>query len=370
MKSKVSIVKCDGYEPGRVKEAVGKSLNLIGGFSSFFKRPCRVLIKPNLLSARLPEDAVNTHPEFVRAIVKLVRETGGDPAIGDSPGSFFTIKAIDDVYNISGMKKIADEEGVELVRFNKIEHINGYPIAKAVKEYDFIINVPKMKTHTLAMLTGAVKNTFGFVVGLSKVQCHKMAPHINEFSKILADIYAITRPHLSIMDGIVGMDGDGPAVGRIRKFGLILASSDAVSLDAVFSRIAGLEHSRNFVLKELAERGIGKGLLEEIEILGEDLSSAAIKDFRLPKTEFIYRFPSGIARHIAKVFYFKPVIDETVCKKCNICEKSCPVGAIIINKDMSRIDGSKCVKCFCCHEVCPHNAIYIKKNIFAKMLWR
>jgi len=370
MNTKVSIIKCNSYEPLKLRGAIKSALELIGGIGAFVKNGQKVLIKPNLLTSRPPEEAVETHPEFVRGVGRLVREAGASVSIGDSPGSFFTIKSIDEVYEKSGMKKIADEEAFELVRFDKIIHIDDYPIAQALKEYDLVINLPKLKTHTLAMLTGGIKNMFGFMPGLSKVQCHKRAPNIKEFSKILVDIFSITRPGLTIMDGIIGMDCDGPAAGRVRTFGLILASRDAVSLDAVFSRIAGLAYSKNFVLKEATERGLGLGHLEDIDIVGEKLESVRIKDFKLPKTELLYRFPGWLGGSIAKLIDFRPFIDEIICKKCNICRDSCPVDAITMDAKVSKIDETKCIKCFCCHEVCPYDAIYIKKNFFTKIIWR
>jgi ferredoxin len=172
------------------------------------------------------------------------------------------------------------------------------------------------------------------------------------------------------MDGIVGMDSDGPAAGRVRKIGLILAGADAVSVDAVFSRIAGLPYSRNVLLRRLVERGSGRGRLDEIEVVGESLDSAVIKDFRLPRTEIAYRFPSFIGSRLAKLIDFRPCIDEVLCRKCDVCKAACPVDAITIDKNISRIDEMKCIKCFCCHEVCPHDAIYIKKNFLAKLIWR
>lgn len=368
-RSRVSIVKCDDYSPVEVKEALKKALDLIGGIDRFVKPGSKVLLKPNLLSAKTPDKAVTTHPELVRAVARLVKEAGGLPSIGDSPGSFFTVKAIDDVFEKTGMKKIADEEGCSLVKFDKIEHIEGYPVATAFKEYDLVINLPKMKTHTLALLTGAVKNTFGFMAGLNKVQCHKSAPNINDFTVIINDIYSITRPGLSIMDGIVGMDKDGPAAGRVRKCNVILASSDAVSLDAIFSHIVGLPYQKNLVVKNATERGLGNGRLKDIEVSGQSLESSKIKDFILPKTALPYRFPSWLTRPLTELIGFKPFIDEGLCKKCNICVQSCPVDAITINKDISLIDKEKCVKCFCCHEVCPYNAINIRKNLLAKLIW-
>jgi len=248
-RSKVSIVRCPDYEPMRLKVAVKEAFDLIGGIKKFVPKGGRILLKPNLLSARTPEEAVDTHPEFVRAVGEIVRDAGGVPVIGDSPGSFFTVKSIDEVYERSGMKKMADEEGFELTRFDKMFYVKGYPIARAARDFDLVISLPKLKSHTLTMLTGAVKNTYGFVPGLGKVEFHKKAPHINEFSKIIADVFSFTKPGLSIMDGIVGMDSDGPAAGRVRGFGLVLASADAVSIDAVVSHLTGLPYERNAILR-------------------------------------------------------------------------------------------------------------------------
>lgn len=370
LKSKVSIIRCNDYDPAGVKRSIKEALDLIGGINTFVKKGQKVLIKPNLLSARLPEEAVDTHPEFVRAVASLVKAAGAIPAIGDSPGSFFTIKSIDEVYEKSGVKKVADEEGIELLRFDKALHIDGYHIASAVKEYDLIINLPKLKTHTLAILTGAIKNTYGLVPGLSKVQHHKDAPHMKDFSRVIVDIFSITRPGLTIMDGIVGMDKNGPAAGRIRNIGLILASADAVSVDAVFADIAGLDYSNNLVLKEATERGLGKGRLEDIDVVGVGLGPARIKDFKLPQTALAYKFPAAIAKYIARLIDFRPVIDGARCKKCNICKTACPNDAITINKNISKIDEIKCIRCFCCHEVCPHDCIYIKKNFLTSLMWR
>ncbi len=368
-RSKVSITRCSSYESAEVDKAVRRALELIGGMAAFVKKGERVLLKPNMLAASAPEEAVDTHPEFVRRVALLVRESGGIPVIGDSPGCFLSTKSIDEVYEKSGMAEIARREKIEMIKFDKVVHINGYPIARALRECSLVINLPKLKTHTLAMLTGAVKNNYGFIMGLSKVQYHKRAPNIKEFAGIIADIFSIILPSLSIMDGIVGMDGDGPNTGRVRKMGLVLASADAVSLDAVFSSIAGLPLFRHPILKEVTKRRLGRGRLEEIEVLGESLDSARIRDFRLPQTAFVYKFPSWLARPIAKLLDFRPSIDEMMCKACDVCKRACPQDAITINEGSAKIDWGRCTKCFCCQEVCPHGAISVKKNILAKMLW-
>ena len=370
-KSKVSIRRCQSYERNRVKRSVREAVDLIGGISNFVKKGQKVLIKPNLLSAKFPDDIVHTHPEVVRAVVALVKEVGGIPVIADSPGAFFTVKSVDMIYSNSGMKEVAEQEGIELVRLDKVTHIQGYPIASFAKECDVIISVPKLKTHNLAIITGAIKNMYGLMPGLYKVQCHKHAPHLQEFSKTLVDIFSIVKPDLSIMDGIIGMEGNGPgSAGLAKNIGLVLASEDAVSLDSIFSEIIGLNPSRNLVIKEAQLRNLGNSRLENIEILGEQLEAVKLSDFKLADASLVYSIPSFLSRPFVSLLNFKPFIEEKTCKKCSICVKSCPVNAIIINEKISKIDPKICVKCFCCHEVCPYSAISIKKSILAKLLWR
>jgi len=370
IKSKVSIIKCSSYERTRLKDAIKKAVDLVGGMAGFVKNGQKVLVKPNLLSAKTPDDIVHTHPEIVRAVVQLAKEAGGVVSIGDSPSAFFTIKNVDTIYENSGLKSVACEEGVPLVRFDKLKRVKGYPVAEFAKESDVIISVPKFKTHDLTVITGAVKNMFGLIPGLYKVECHKKSPNLKDFAKILIDVFSIVKPQLTIMDAVIGMEGDGPgSAGLARNVGLIMASSDAVSVDTVFSHIIGFEPSRNLVIKEAKKRGEGIGDLENIVILGEKLEDMKMPDYKLPEASMIYLMPSVISRPLSKLLSFKPFIEEDLCKKCEICVKSCPVDAITINKEISLIDPKVCVKCFCCHEVCPYKAISIKKNIFARILW-
>ena len=370
MKPKVSLAKCPSYEKKRVKNAVKEAVDLVGGMSSFVKRGERVLVKPNLLSAKSPDDIVHTHPEVVRAVIQLVKAAGGIPVVGDSPGAFFTVKSVDLIYKNSGIKNVAEEEGAEIVKFDRITHVNGYPVASIAKESDVIISIPKFKTHDLAVITGAVKNMYGAIPGLYKVQCHKHAPNLRDFSKTLVDIFSIVKPSLSVMDAIIGMEGNGPgSAGLARKVGLVMASPDAVAMDAVFSKLIGFEPSRNIVIKEAASRGLGKNRLEDIEILGQRLENVVMNDYKLPDASIVYSVPGFLSKILTKLLEFNPFIEEKTCRKCGICVTSCPVNAITVNEKISTIDQKKCVKCFCCHEVCPYEAISIKKNFFAKMIW-
>ncbi len=369
--SKVSIVKCKNYDRDKVEEAVFRSVDLLGGIENFIKKGDTVLIKPNLLSARLPEEAVCTHPEIVRAAIRLVKKAGARPIIGDSPGTFFGVEAVDEVYEKTGMKKIAEEEDVELVRFDKLRRLNGYPIAECALNASFILSLPKLKTHALTVMTGAVKNTFGMVPGLFKVQCHRRRPSPKNFVKTIVDVYEITKPDLSIMDSIVAMEGEGPAAGNPVNLGLILAGADGVSVDAVASHIVGVPSYKDIIVNEAARRGIGEADMSKIEILGEEIGSVKAKRFRLPQTtNAVNALPDFMMNILSAVLNFKPFIYEKLCKKCGICKQSCPGEAITIDTSRSVIDGKICIRCFCCYEVCPYKAIYIKKNLLTRLLWR
>ncbi len=365
--TKVSIVKCLDYDTAKVYDAVKKALDLLGGMDAYVKPGMKVLLKPNLLSERVPEDGVDTHPEVVRAAARLVRRAGAIPYIGDSPGGYG--KNIEDIFERSGMKRIADEEGIELKRFTASKFVGGIPISRQVFDSGRIISIPKFKTHSITVLTAAIKNMFGAVVGLYKAECHSRAPKSEDFAKIIAKVYSIARPHLTILDGIVAMEGDGPSSGSLRNMNLIMAGEDALAIDSCLARIMGIEPLDILVTKEAYEAKLGEADLSRIKILGDDLDSFIAKDFKLPQTTPLKFLPKSITNGIASLIKFKPYIDRVICKRCNLCKITCPVNCIEIEEDYCKIDYKICVRCLCCHEVCPYRAISIKRNILTKMVW-
>lgn len=365
--AKVSIVRCLDYYTEHVFEAVKRAVDLSGGIENFVKPGMKVLLKPNLLSARAPEEAVDTHPEVVRAVVRLVKGAGAVPFIGDSPGGYG--KNIEEVFVKSGMRKMALEEGVELVKFTSSKFVDGLPISRFVFDSDCIISIPKFKTHSITVLTGAIKNMYGTVIGLAKAGCHSKAPKEEDFAKVIAKVYSISKPHLNILDGIVAMEGDGPAAGSARSMNLVMASSDGVAIDACLARIMGIEPLDILVTMEAHEMGMGEADPARIETVGDDINSFIANDFKLPQTTPLKFIPKAIANSAAKLIRFKPYIDSTICTRCNLCKITCPVSCIEIESDFCSIDYKKCVRCLCCHEVCPYKAISIKRNVLTKLIW-
>ena len=363
MKTKVAIVKCRDYDRIELEKAIKKAFDILGGISAFAKKGERVLVKPNMLSARPPEDGVCTHLEVIRTVVRLVKEAGAAPFIGDNPGGSTTpAKA----YEGSGLAALVKEEGIGLKETKDIKVVNGIPIASYFFECDKVINLPKMKTHSLMGFTGAVKNMYGACAGLHKSELHKRFPGPEEFAMALIDTFETVKPNLVLMDAIVSMDQDGPSSGRLRNTGLLIAGQDSVAIDSVCAELIGIKPLDILTTKEAYRRGLGEADLGNIEILGEGIKDSLINDFEIPGKPRLLRLLGPFSKFIAGFIKFGPRINEKACAKCNICSQTCPVSAIMIDSRKSVIDSKKCIRCMCCHEVCPYRAVELKRNILAR----
>jgi len=365
--AKVAVVRCADYKREQVYEAVKRSVDLVGGITEYVKPGMKVLLKPNLLSPRPPEDGVDTHPEVVRAMARLVKLAKATPVIGDSPGGYG--KNIDEVFRVSGMKQMAREEDVELVKFTSSRFVDGIPISRHVFDSDCFISIPKLKTHCVTTITAAVKNTFGTVTGLYKAECHSRAPKEDDFAKIIAKIHSISKPRLNVLDGIVAMEGDGPSSGDLKEMGLVMASPDAVAIDSCIAKMIGLAPLDILTTREAYKLGLGEADLSRIEMVGDDISIFAAKGLKLPRTMPLRLLPKKIADSLASLVKFRPVINKSKCRGCNLCKVSCPVDAIESDGDYCKINYTRCVTCMCCHEMCPYKSIDIKRSVLAKLIW-
>jgi len=376
MKPKVSIVGCGDYERAKVEAAVRKSVDLVGGIESFVQKGQSVLIKPNLLSASEPEKNITTHPEVVRALALLVGEVGGKPVIGDSPGGLFTQAALRRVYKKTGLTAVAEETGAEL-NFDVGVSIKPNPDGKLLKavdvcdfvsKADVVITAPKFKTHTFMQFTGATKILFGAVPGLTKAGYHAKLKDPQRFAQMLIDALRLVNPRLSVMDAVVGMEGEGPAAGDARKIGAILAGSDSVALDVVSLAIAGMPAESVPPLKAAIERGLTSGRVEDVEVLGDGLEGFIQDGFKRPSTAVSRTlFLMGLLRPVLtnQLTSYPVATDE--CVRCGVCARHCPVEAITM-ADKAVMDYGKCIRCYCCHELCPHHAIILNKPILRKLL--
>jgi uncharacterized protein (DUF362 family)/Pyruvate/2-oxoacid:ferredoxin oxidoreductase delta subunit len=366
MKTHVAIAPCRTYQQEELSQAIDSVIGNLGGLERFIKPGERVLIKPNLLSARTPEEAVDTHPEFIRAVVRKVKSLSSTVIIGDSPGGFG--KNTEEVYEVSGVRKVAEEEGVKLVKFDTSRKVGRYPVASCVLDADRVISLPKLKTHDVMLLTAAVKNMYGILPGIFKAEQHGLAPFAKDFASIIVDAYALRKPDLTLVDAVMSMDGDGPSRGRVRTTGFIIGSSDAVAIDSVLMKMVAKDPADLYTNSEAQRRGLGESRLENIEILGE-AKDIAIDDFRFSRIRFLNTGPRFLLRLTKFLINFKIVIDNRRCTRCKLCQESCPADAIAMVDHSYKIDHTTCLLCLCCRELCPYGAVRVKRSWFARRIW-
>ena len=372
MPSTVAVVRCPTYDHAAIKKAVARAFQLIGGLGAIVNAGDHVLIKPNLLTARTPERATTTHPEVVAAVVEAVLDADGRPVIGDSPGS--TRGHIERVWSETGLQAVSERTGAPLINFEaggaKRFSLNGgeYYIARAALDADLIINLPKLKTHSLTLFTGAVKNMFGVVPGFRKRETHLEHPKAEAFCRALVDIFSLATPRVTLMDAVEGMDGDGPAAGRKRSVGLLLAGLDAVAVDAVAGRIVGLEPGEIRTCRLAAGRLLGTVDPAGIELVGDDIRAMAIEPFEKPRSDLTRLVPTPLVHLLRRFIYTRPRIVAGRCINCNTCVRHCPTGALITSRPIPRFEAGKCISCLCCHELCPESAIELKWSLMARMV--
>jgi uncharacterized protein (DUF362 family)/NAD-dependent dihydropyrimidine dehydrogenase PreA subunit len=371
-----------------VQAAVFQALKDIHAEELFTKPNMVILLKPNILMAKTADKAATTHPEIVRSVIRWVKQFKpakiyvADSSNGINPG--YTKKSI----KICGIHQVCDEEGATAVAFEETTR-ETYTVPDPLvlkeltssilfKEADLIINLPKIKTHGQCTLTCSIKNMFGTMIVGNKAKTHAQFPGINEFSSALADIYSVSKPQLTVVDGYYCQEGRGPASGDVVKLDLVMAGYDPVALDTVACKIIDLEPLKVLHLVKAEQKGLGTMDLSQVQIIGESLE-AVKHPFKIPKTASVpFRLPPKLMNYIAKsVFRATVGFDTTKCVRCGTCWHNCPTQAITPPSEMTpghvpSWDAKKCIMCYCCAETCPHDAVHfnvnIPKNIFTSGL--
>jgi len=407
----VSVVPCKTYKPDTVRQAVTAVLAPLGGISRFVRPGMQVLLKPNLLAAADLERAITTHPAVVQAVVELVQEAGGTALIGDSPGG--PAKNGPLVYHRSGMAEIAECTGARLVPFDgmvwKRLDGNDYLIARPVLEADLVINLPKLKTHILTLYTGAVKNLFGTIPGTRKREVHCRAPGVREFSQALVDVLELVRPGLTLMDGVLGQEGNGPGMGGTpNQYGCLAGSTDPVALDAVIAQAMGYRPGEVLHLAQASVREMGVSDLDAVQVMG-DRQALDFGAVCLPKAHWYFHIPLWMSAPLHRAIRLRPRLVPSACIGCGRCIEVCPREAITtpMGKGLPTMgeglptmgeglptmgeglptmgeglptmgeglltepplfDLDRCIGCFCCAEVCPQGAIIPHRNLIARLV--
>lgn len=367
----VALVKCKDYEQGHMDAAVRQALDLLGGIGQFVKPGMTVFLKANLMRKSAPGQAVTTHPAVVGAVAKLVIEQGARAIVGDSPGGPYNRAALEGIYAATGMKEMAEETGASLnydcgsvtVDNQANVALKEFPIIQPLWEADAVINLCKLKSHKLTTFSGAVKNLYGVIPGLTKAELHFRFQELDGFSNMLADIAQTVKPCLNLVDAVWGMEGEGPGSGDPKYIGAILAAPSAFEADVAATRLVGYAFDEIPVLRTARERGLAG---EEVQILGEALEDMAIADFvraDASDTNILKgRVPKALVKPLSRWLALRPRVMERTCVGCGVCKRTCPVGAITIQEKKASINPKQCIRCFCCMEFCPEKSIEARHN--------
>lgn len=395
---KVSIRRCPEYDTVRLPEVIELCIKDLGGFNKEFKSAKNILLKPNLLSASNPELAITTHPYFIESVIKTIKKYCAPDAkiiIADSPGvaTPHTIKDLKRLYTACGLTYLMNrndnvflnlDDSYEDISYTEGTTIKQLQVIKPVLEADIIINLPKFKTHSLTKITGAVKNMFGILYGRTKTVLHTKFMDIEKFSNMNLDVFLYSKPVISIMDGIIGMEGEGPgARGKPKKVGLVLASESGVALDNIMSGIMGFNKEAVPVLDCAKKRGISGASFEDIEIISgkgtvPNLGEYVIQDYIRPDNSIINSISKNsflnnrIFPFIRNTLSLSPYQNFSKCNMCGTCMDICPEDAIKIDeKDSIKLlfNYKKCIRCYCCSEMCPNGAVDLKYSFLGNLIF-
>lgn len=378
MNNKVSVIKCDKYS--EVQEAVNRAVELIGGIEKFIKKGDRVVIKPNLVSKKKPDEAVTTNPDFLHAVIVMAEKAGGIVTVAESPGGPYNAAALKAIYSVCGVDKAIEGTNASLnldtsfteVHFPEGRTIKNIPVINPILDADVIISLPKLKTHAMTSYTGAVKNLFGVIPGTYKAELHFRLNERKAFCSMLVDLHECIKPTLNIMDAVWGMEGNGPTAGQNRHIGLVMASENAHALDMAATHLIDYTPDEVDTVREAAERGLTVKSADRLEIAGENLESLVIKDFLKPESHFnllkLISLPASLNAWLTNALASKPKMNYLECVSCGECARCCPPKAIDMSSGEPVIDEKKCIKCFCCQELCPKGAVRIHRPLLNRIM--
>ena len=373
----VAIVPCGSYSRQDVSEAVQRAVSLIGpDLDTILPRSGPVLLKPNLLAADPPEKGSTTHPAVFGAVAHHLLGSDYELRWGDSP-AFGSPEAVAKRPGILGE---AERQGISMADFQNgqtmsfpggLQH-KRFLVARGACQCASIVNLPKLKTHGLTILTGAIKNMFGVVPGTRKAEHHVRAKGPESFMRMLVDLNRLMKPRLTIMDAVDAMEGNGPRNGSLVHLGLLIVSTDPVAVDATAARIMGLDPLELPLLRIAEQAGLGNAGTARIRIVGDSLMSHLGRRFALPVPARSTGDASSFLRVARRFLSPRPVIRASRCTACGTCVTACPVTPKALRQRERRVPDWRqklCIRCYCCQEICPTGALSIHTPILLRTLW-
>uniref|UniRef100_A0A7C5ES61 DUF362 domain-containing protein n=1 Tax=Desulfobacca acetoxidans TaxID=60893 RepID=A0A7C5ES61_9BACT len=371
----VAIVRCPSYQEARVNQALEEALSLLGGWEPLFPQEGTIYLKPNLAGPFPPERGVTTHPAVVGAVARLLKAAGRRVVLGDSPAGPAQVSYVKFLYRRTGMENLARELDLELdldlnpveVKLPQSRSLRVLTLNRSFADSPCLFNLPKFKTHLFARLTGAVKNLYGAVSGVMKAAYHTRLKDARDFALLLLDLVDFLQPRLSLVDAVMGMEGDGPTWGHARPVGFLLAGADPLAVDWVMCHMMGFPPEAAPLFQVAAP--------PQVEVRGVPLEEARVPGFRLPSPntlkdglEGLSWLPQRFKDYLGRELLPHPSINPLLCTGCRRCEQFCPHQAIRLKNQKAMVDLSRCLRCWCCHEVCTEGAVELTRSRLGRFL--
>ncbi len=375
----VIIYECTDYENEKLKRSVSDIFQKIDGFERLLNSGDTVVIKPNMLLGKSPDQVVTTHPNLIKQVINILKKFECEIVIGDSPGGPFNENRLKRIYKKTGFFELADNEKVSLnyntsstkISFKDGFLVKSFEISDFILNADLIINMSKLKTHSFMKYTGSVKNLFGSIPGMQKAEYHLRMPEADNFALMLVDLARYIAPQINIMDAVIGMEGAGPSAGEKRKFGYIMASTSCFSLDVAGAYLFNIEPEDIPTINQAKKNGL-VGNIDQIKLIGDKLIPAdntITPEINESDTRTVNNLPYFLANIVNKLLKPSPVFNTEQCVKCGDCAANCPAEAIELD-DYPEVDLNACIRCFCCQELCYYEAVNIKKPFLGKLFFK
>lgn len=363
----------NSYDEQAVFDAVCSSFDALS-IDKDLSPGMKVVIKPNLIMAKSPKAPVTTHPAVISAVGRYLYEHGiSDITVAESSGGLYNAEYMKNVYRVCGLNKLPSYIKLNMDFSSQTVNCRDgftnhtFNIITPITSADYIINICKLKTHSMTGYSGGIKNLFGVIPGLEKPQLHYRWPALDDFSRMLLELAQTVSPAVTVIDAIDAMEGNGPTGGTSHPLYMLMAARDFYTQDYFAAGLMGIAPLEISMIRQAVETGLAKP--DEINIVGDKVPEG-LTPFVRPDTQML-DFSSNVPAFLAKParaimsHFLKsyPKVNHNICIGCGKCAESCPAHIIKIKNNKADFTKRGCISCFCCQEMCPVKAISVKKAL-------